>query len=512
MRHSLQTKLNPMNISVTDASKVHFLNSAERKDMVVEPYVYFRDGKYDIESIGAFSYIGGGETILKHVRRIGRFTSIAANVVTGQMEHPTDFLSTSHVLHADWSGTWPGLKKMYSEKVPGLKESIRTHQDWLSSYKGKITIGNDVWIGEGAFISRGVTIGDGAIIAARAVVTKDVPPYSVVGGVPAKVIRYRFDEKTIEQLLALRWWAYGMNALVNVDLTDPEKAIPQIQKNIEGGAEIFCPMRARIEGQDFAGKVGTDVESLSGGRYLPAYISVNDTRTPVDFNSVQERQYYFESISGRKTIDTLISEKFIRKGDVVADIGANVGVTALRYLEAGASCVHAFEPLPENLKVLRELGQGGAIEVHEVALSNTSGTSNFFVSSHSQGSTLSPAMKEVFPEIFQEEQVLQVKTETYDGANIRADFLKIDVEGHELSVLKGAEKTLSSKHRPRIVQVEIYPDYLEEVLAFMKPYYHDVKRVEVTKEGVLELLEINKKSRREVLPNPPTYIFYGTPR
>src|SRR5690606_29947135 len=69
-----------------------------------------------------------------------------------------------------------------------------------------VKIGNDVWIGEDAIIMGGVKIGDGAIIAARAVVTKDVPPYSIYGGVPAKLIKYRFDNYIIKKLLAIKWW------------------------------------------------------------------------------------------------------------------------------------------------------------------------------------------------------------------------------------------------------------------------------------------------------------------
>lgn len=72
--------------------------------------------------------------------------------------------------------------------------------------KGDIVVGNDVWIGYEAAILSGVTIGDGAIIGARTVVTKDVPPYTIVGGVPAKPIRKRFDEETIGQLLEMQWW------------------------------------------------------------------------------------------------------------------------------------------------------------------------------------------------------------------------------------------------------------------------------------------------------------------
>ena len=75
--------------------------------------------------------------------------------------------------------------------------------------KGDIVIGNDVWIGYEAVILSGVTVGDGAIIGARAVVTKDVPPYAIVGGVPARCIRRRFDEKTVTKLMELKWWEWS---------------------------------------------------------------------------------------------------------------------------------------------------------------------------------------------------------------------------------------------------------------------------------------------------------------
>ena len=75
--------------------------------------------------------------------------------------------------------------------------------------KGDIIIGNDVWIGYETVILAGVTIGDGAIIGARAVVTKDVPPYTIVGGVPAKPIRKRFPQETIDTLLKIKWWDWS---------------------------------------------------------------------------------------------------------------------------------------------------------------------------------------------------------------------------------------------------------------------------------------------------------------
>jgi acetyltransferase-like isoleucine patch superfamily enzyme len=79
--------------------------------------------------------------------------------------------------------------------------------------KGDVAIGNDVWIGQGAKILGGLTIGDGAVVAAWSVVTKDVPPYAIVAGVPARVVRRRFSEETIESLLRIRWWDWD-DALV----------------------------------------------------------------------------------------------------------------------------------------------------------------------------------------------------------------------------------------------------------------------------------------------------------
>lgn len=84
------------------------------------------------------------------------------------------------------------------------EHGIQINKAWDN--KGDITIGNDVWIGYEAVILAGVSVGDGAIIGARAVVTKDVPPYTIVGGVPAKSIRKRFSDETIAALLSMRWW------------------------------------------------------------------------------------------------------------------------------------------------------------------------------------------------------------------------------------------------------------------------------------------------------------------
>lgn len=138
--------------------------------------------------LGKFTYIGYGST-LSHAS-IGRFCSIASNVKIGLGMHPVNQVSTSpvfyshqNVFHKKWS-----------------KESSNT-PEWL-----EVTIGHDVWIGANAIVMGGVHIGHGAVIAAGAVVTKDVTPYAVVGGVPAKLIRMRFPDNVVQSLLESRWW------------------------------------------------------------------------------------------------------------------------------------------------------------------------------------------------------------------------------------------------------------------------------------------------------------------
>ncbi len=138
-------------------------------------------------TMGAYSYCSYDCDIL--YTDIGRYCSIANEVIIGGDEHPMDWLSTSPVFqNVKHSGP---TKKFARHDLPPIKRT---------------TIGNDVWIGDRVIIKQGVTVGDGAVIGAGAVVTKDVPSYAVVAGVPAKLIKYRFDEDTIAALLASKWW------------------------------------------------------------------------------------------------------------------------------------------------------------------------------------------------------------------------------------------------------------------------------------------------------------------
>lgn len=122
---------------------------------------------------------------------IGKFCSIACGA-------KFLFNSANHSLRSLSTYTFPIFFEEWNLDVERIPEA------WDN--RGDITVGNDVWIGYEALILAGVTIGDGAVVGARAVVTRDVPPYTIVGGVPARPIRRRFDEKTIQCLQILKWW------------------------------------------------------------------------------------------------------------------------------------------------------------------------------------------------------------------------------------------------------------------------------------------------------------------
>lgn len=126
--------------------------------------------------------------------RIGRFSAIATGVrfVMNGANHRMAGLSTYpfNIFGQGWSGRFPG-----ESDFPG---------------RGDTVVGNDVWLGYEALLMPGVAIGDGAIVAARAVVADDVPPYAIAAGNPARIVRRRFDERTVERLLRIRWWDWDI--------------------------------------------------------------------------------------------------------------------------------------------------------------------------------------------------------------------------------------------------------------------------------------------------------------
>lgn len=205
--------------------------------VTVEAPALFRRSTIAADYLGAFSYVNMSAR-LRHISSIGRFCSIAPCVESGQPEHSTAML-TSHPLLA-YSGTdWhKGFHSFYEDEAWAKSIQQANRQSIQKSWP-KSKIGNDVWIGYGVFLRRGVTIGDGAVIAAGSVVSANVPPYTIVGGVPAKPIRQRFDDRTVEKLLKLKWWEYGPDVLKGLDLAHPERAVDPLEERILSGFPKF---------------------------------------------------------------------------------------------------------------------------------------------------------------------------------------------------------------------------------------------------------------------------------
>lgn len=138
--------------------------------------------------IDDYSYISGPISYIEEAK-IGKYCSIARQVVIGVSGHNYNWVTTSPIITTPLYNIIDDFKEEEQKPAP--------------------VIGNDVWIGMNAIIMRGVTIGDGAVIASGAVVTSDVKPYSIVGGVPAKHIKFRFNEKQIEALQQIKWWNWS---------------------------------------------------------------------------------------------------------------------------------------------------------------------------------------------------------------------------------------------------------------------------------------------------------------
>lgn len=176
-----------------DHSIVYLKNAVDDPNILVGDYTIYNDWVNDPRDFQKnnvlYHYPVNGDRLI-----IGKFCSIACGA---------KFLFTSgnHALSSLSSYTFPVFFDEWGLEGKQITEA------WDN--KGDTVIGSDVWIGYEAVIMPGVHIGDGAIVGARAVVTKDVPPYTVVGGVPARPIRQRFDDETVSRLLALRWWDWS---------------------------------------------------------------------------------------------------------------------------------------------------------------------------------------------------------------------------------------------------------------------------------------------------------------
>lgn len=183
--------------------KYRYIKENEKKRVIFEKGSFVsRDCKFEGNNyvagelygcqLGYGSYVHKN-SILSNVK-VGKFCAIGENVNMRLFQHPTEMVSISPCFYRKEHTLETFVDENYFE-------DLKYTEDGYS-----VILGNDVWIGQGVSIKSGVTIGDGAVVGAGAVVTKNVEPYAVVGGVPAKVIKYRFTDEQIEELLKLEWW------------------------------------------------------------------------------------------------------------------------------------------------------------------------------------------------------------------------------------------------------------------------------------------------------------------
>ena len=203
-------------------AKFAFSSTIDENSFLAGNTAIYKNVKIRKSKIGEGSYISEGSVINRCI--IGKYCSIGKNLKIVNAKHPIEkFVSTHPCFYSP-------------KKQAGFtfsREIKYDEQIFLDvSHTFSVIIGNDVWIGDDVTIMAGLSVGDGAVIGTKALVTKDVEPYSIVGGVPAKVIKMRFDDETRKRLLVSKWWELPMDWIKeNFEIfSDVEKFLNKVEK------------------------------------------------------------------------------------------------------------------------------------------------------------------------------------------------------------------------------------------------------------------------------------------
>ncbi len=228
----MHLRLNSAILEYLAAHCIHFTETGERR-LSIGDSVYF-ESSLQLESFSAFL---SGQTLtnmgsfsysfspLPPGMKIGRYCSISWNMTVMHGNHAMDFISTS-------SFSYDQHLVLFKEALNGREINRYPSAPSRPERAELPIIGNDVWIGQDVMLARGITLGHGSVVAAGSVVTKSVPPYAIVGGNPARLIRMRFNPVLIEGLLASQWWKYSFADFGRMRYDDPKTFLEELQHDI----------------------------------------------------------------------------------------------------------------------------------------------------------------------------------------------------------------------------------------------------------------------------------------
>jgi virginiamycin A acetyltransferase len=186
---------------------------------------------YGSARVGRYTFVNV-DCVLYPQSSCGRFTSLGRCVELGAAKHPVDWLSTHLFQLTDSTFSrdpaYAAIRRTKAERLH--PPTVIDHDCWIGALHPPTMIGHDCWIGAKSVVRAGVRIGDGAVVGAGAVVTRDIPPYAIAVGSPARVVRSRFSDATVARLLALRWWELPLEDLVDVPFADVLRAIELLEE------------------------------------------------------------------------------------------------------------------------------------------------------------------------------------------------------------------------------------------------------------------------------------------